>query len=955
MHIVAPNETSSAIRYKAVTQLEKKARLQLSDLIAGYNADIALLPATVRAAAEGQLKVLAQKAILMTFENRMPEMEKDFGYDWEDSLESMNQVPERKAVAKLILGSMGDLEKNLARPEVRSRIIKEWLHFQTAGRFAKFTPYLTWEEEELNTWKAKCPDAYRLAQDAAARESQKIQDKSRPYVGGEPSLSNDTRQLSYLAHMIAARKLYLAATNTPEFFEEQHSFVDVTAPAGTLPTGETKIACRMGFNPKPIDYHKALPEEQAIFEKILSSRTQILTNLQEKIVPWTSKKGMSQKLSPNLMSKVYFNVVRPGLLAKNPDVAVETALGGQNYKLLQFLTTLAPEQLKVYSDFYNSNPAFQEFTDNSEVTQELLYDKLDRSVVEMSLSETVIGTLIDEFEAYKGQSSRAYKTQQEKAFGFVPAVIDDLQKYHTFLLRTDHVATRSANFFKSFLEKRYEQNLSPAQRSKRESFYKPVAVVLAAKPGEAGPIPADWKKIDTYIDAVTGMPFTDYSFETKDGTAIICLAQGASPKLAAVSAQDLLDLGKPARINDKETRVKGVRLSELFFNELKSSCLRPCSIARSQFYTSFTVGESVGYSKGAMKEPTLEMLVEALKPCGVFRYTDTYSRLKPAEMVRVKYRTPTGEASNPCWDASQAISGLTAALVKERLADPKWTLVLIEGEKKAAMLAQMAQELKLPYHVIAIPGVWMAMVGAKDNKVLNPFFAEFVMQQGQEHRKALIFFDNDKAFNVNVTHALVQTADCLQKRGSDVFVPNLPFGKKIKGADDFAQVYCRTPEGINYGPLVEILENAVYVPIKVHPIKPQTPDQQRKVKQYMHQAEVIHDLQETLKKSPEPEKTPDFKRLLLLQGRYLLNTSNEQRINSYFEQLSAEAKAPLVAKVLTENPALDCLKNEMRAHIPNFDTGISLKEAVAQGEQFKREDGAQSAVPPLSQASFQLA
>jgi hypothetical protein len=100
--------------------------------------------------------------------------------------------------------------------------------------------------------------------------------------------------------------------------------------------------------------------------------------------------------------------------------------------------------------------------------------------------------------------------------------------------------------------------------------------------------------------------------------------------------------------------VKGVRVSELFFNELKSSCLHTHSIARTQFYTSFSMAESLKFLRGSSEEPTLEMVVEALKPCSIFRYSDDYCRVKPSEMVRVKYRTPTGEAKNPCWDASSA-------------------------------------------------------------------------------------------------------------------------------------------------------------------------------------------------------------------------------------------------------------------------------------------------------------
>jgi hypothetical protein len=117
----------------------------------------------------------------------------------------------------------------------------------------------------------------------------------------------------------------------------------------------------------------------------------------------------------------------------------------------------------------------------------------------------------------------------------------------------------------------------------------------------------------------------------------------------------LLNPGGEPLINDPKERIKGVRISELFFNELKSSCLHPQRIARTQFYTSFSMADSLRFLRGTSKEPTVEMVVEALKPRSIFRYSDKYCRVNPSEMVRVKYRTPTGEAQNPCWDASVAL------------------------------------------------------------------------------------------------------------------------------------------------------------------------------------------------------------------------------------------------------------------------------------------------------------
>ena len=81
------------------------------------------------------------------------------------------------------------------------------------------------------------------------------------------------------------------------------------------------------------------------------------------------------------------------------------------------------------------------------------------------------------------------------------------------------------------------------------------------------------------------------------------------------------------------------------------------------------MADSLKFLRGTSKEPTVEMVVEALKPCSIFRYSDEYCRVKPSEMVRVKYRTPTGEAQNPCWDASAALGGLNEARMQERFSD----------------------------------------------------------------------------------------------------------------------------------------------------------------------------------------------------------------------------------------------------------------------------------------------
>ena len=78
--------------------------------------------------------------------------------------------------------------------------------------------------------------------------------------------------------------------------------------------------------------------------------------------------------------------------------------------------------------------------------------------------------------------------------------------------------------------------------------------------------------------------------------------------------------------------------------------------------------------------------------------------------------------------------------------------------------------MKLPYHVIAIPGVWMAMKGPRGKRVLSEFFDKFVMQDARgDHRKCLVFFDNDKAYNVNVTQAIGRSPPPACRRRAEMF------------------------------------------------------------------------------------------------------------------------------------------------------------------------------------------
>ena len=241
--------------------------------------------------------------------------------------------------------------------------------------------------------------------------------------------------------------------------------------------------------------------------------------------------------------------------------------------------------------------------------------------------------------------------------------------------------------------------------------------------------------------------------------------------------------------------IKGVRISELSYNEFEllvpaAHQHRPHAV----LHLVFAARRRSTFCAERAEEPTTENLIEALKPCFVLRYSDTYCRIKPAEMVRVKYRTPTGEKKNPCWDASQALCGLRSPAndpnMRDRLENPKWGLIIIEGRKKGGSCWRrcvVEREPALP-RVVAARGLDGAGSGANWCEELE----QFRMQDASGNRRnCYIFFDNDKAFKAGVTHALVETAAAPATRRCPRVCPNLPFGKEVKGADDFALAHCQ--------------------------------------------------------------------------------------------------------------------------------------------------------------------
>lgn len=932
-------------RYKGFSNIEGEARRQIEAILDSCKTSFTALAPDLQQAVVRQLRPLAQKTILNAMEGRVDPAEKHFGYEWGNALQGMSTSPIRTAAARYLIGNMPEIAGALKDTDVRQRTALEWLYDQTASRIRKFTPYLVKEEQQLENWRAQCPEAHRIALSLAERLAKGLQERTRPKAGGEPSLSDVGRNMAILSNMIAARKFFLQATDVGEFFEERTGLIAIKVPLELQGLFAGKMFIRFGLNPRPADYRPATEEQMRLYEALLLGMNgNMLKNLQEGLCPWTAEQALNQKISANLLAEVYFNIVKPQDLSppeSQVDQGVLQKLGGDvcRYKMLGFLERISKEQCAVLQRFIDGNTDLREFLDKPSVQEALRAYRVDRTLVQTCLNAAVAHELVRSAKSWRARAVSAQDSRiVSQAKSWLPHILQDLALYHNALMQSDYIAVQQADFYKEHLQRLYLREISPKERSKIESYYKAVAVVLVARDeGNTGEVPADWVTMASYTDMGTGKPFTDYSVQMANGRIIVCLAKGASPSTATEAANSLLDLGKRPCIDEEQ--VQGVRISELSYNELRGSCLRPRSIARMQFYTSFSPAETLNILRGSSQEPTDENITEALRPCFILKYKDHgqrdnaaenfYCRVKPAEMVRVKYRTPTGEVQNPCWDASQVIGGLSPAEMAKRFQDVSYRLLIIEGEKKAAMLAQVMQDMNLPYHVISIPGVWMGVVGPRKNRRLVDEIARFDMRDtAGRPRNCLIFFDNDKAFNPAVMDALLQTAIVMQKEGADVFVPNLPFGKKIKGADDFALMHCRAADGFNFQPLVDIIEGAIYIPQKPPSVKYPGEEKKRTIAKFLEEAEHVQELQETLRKSQDPVNEPDLRKLFLIQAPRIMQIPNERAAGDLFDSQSEKGRALLMGLAMKDNPALTELR-EACTGIPGFDRGITLKEKQA--------------------------
>lgn len=964
-------------KLRAFTRINKATEAALLPRIKAANGDAVYMEPRLRDQLQASLRPLVYDIILNALEGRGGEIpqgliRKDptkldqdmFGFEWEAALE---QIPPtnrfRKEAVDGLLKAHGTIRAILSQPIIMERNQLEWLYDNTVGRINWFTPHLTAEERALDNWRQAYAsigepnkNPWAIADIESRRQAASFLQKN----GMTLENNREAYDLAYLGYMVAARKLFLVATQQSEYFENDPTVATIKVPRELQERlNVANVYVRLG-NPKAIAYPKELRQEEiGSYQIMLNSH--MFGNLEQKLCPWASDNCVRQCIGTDLLAKAYYHVLKPQQDAQAPrqyEEEILKAMGGtepvinlNRARLLRFRNDLTPGQLKLYRDFTQNNPRLKAFLQKPEVASAFVQLRLDKSIVELMLNHSLVHTLIEQAQAWEPKLVEQRKStlkacdphtqDRELALALLGDILKDQTVYHNDLIDSTYLAVSPKNYFKEKLFQAYQAHMPEKERQKWHNFRKIRAVVLVAKPAATPETPPpNWNVLRHYDDKVTGTKMTDYTVESDGKAAIICMRDGASFKEGWGAVQRLWNPDESPRINDPQTRIKGVRMSEHNFNEFRSSCLEPVTIAHMQFYTSFGMRETLDILKGTSKEPSLENVTEALHPCLILKYDATYSRVKPVKPIRVKYRTPTNEKRNPCWDASRWTSALNDKTLVERHSNPEIGLIMIEGEKKAALLTQMVLEKGLPYHVLALPGVWMGLkdgtpkgpqankpsFAAIKKKVLVPEIAEFVMQNPDNgtRRKCVIMFDNDKDYKPGVMEALIQTGMALQREGAAVFVPNLPFGKKIKGADDFAYKACRKGGGLDYGPLIDVLENSILLPDNPPAVKYPNTDETQEITRQFEAAETVHELQDQLKGQAADLGNPAFRQLFNLQAPLILKkqtTEAEQK----FRSMPPPEQQALGERMLKENPHLQLLRTASRL-IPSFTKGTTLKD-----------------------------
>ena len=423
----------------------------------------------------------------------------------------------------------------------------------------------------------------------------------------------------------------------------------------------TKIYIRFGLKPRPTNYQPMEEGKGEIYKSVLAG-TNMLKNLQESLCPWTAEPALNQKFNANLMAEVYRSIVRPLELDPQPgqpDEHVLRALGGDRgrYDVLGFLSKTTSSHFVPLQKFIDSNSDLQAFLDKPSVQEAFRHRPSGPNAHSKCLNVAVARELVSSAKlAPRGRFDPGQPADfpGQKHPAAHPARFGPLPQCAAAVVLHGGEAGRLLQGAPA--EAMYLQEVSPKERSKIESYYNLLAVVLATRDDgqQEGSLP-EWRLLSNTvrIQEQAGKP-ADYQFALAEGQAIVCLGQG---RLAGRLQEPLAKACFPwgSRPPSARRASKECAYPSCPTRSFAGSCLHPRSIARMQFYTSFSAAETLTILRGITQEPTDENIIEALRPCFILKYTDHASSTggtstagsSPPKWCRVRYRTPTGEDQEP--------------------------------------------------------------------------------------------------------------------------------------------------------------------------------------------------------------------------------------------------------------------------------------------------------------------
>ncbi len=143
--------------YKSIGKLELASKQQMFNLVSRYSDPPSMLQADLRGEAMALLRTPAQRAVLNALEVRTPEMDEDFGYEWEDALAGMNADPSRAAATNLFIERIPGSRKRWPTP--RFSIAMPW-----SGSTTRQQEDLPRSRPSWMSRKRSWPDGSKIAQ-----------------------------------------------------------------------------------------------------------------------------------------------------------------------------------------------------------------------------------------------------------------------------------------------------------------------------------------------------------------------------------------------------------------------------------------------------------------------------------------------------------------------------------------------------------------------------------------------------------------------------------------------------------------------------------------------------------------------------------------------------------------------------------------------------------------------